>query len=78
MDIKDQFPAQAFNLARDWQVREILTLDICRAFSMMDRNLTSDSTELATLPGASIFFSFNLETANGSKSSKTSLQEKWK
>ena len=50
-----------------------LTLSIWRAFSIMARNLGSDSRELAIVPGAKIFFSFILETATGSKSMKTSL-----
>lgn len=43
---------------------------------MMPRNLSSDIRELAMLPGAINFFSFNFATAIGSKSAKTSLQLK--
>ena len=51
------------------------TLDIWRAFSIMARNLSSDSSELAVLPGAIIFFSFNFATTVGSKSANTSLRK---
>ena len=54
--------------------KKMYTLDICRAFSMIERNFSSDNKELAVLPGATSFFSFNFETATGSKSAKTSLQ----
>jgi hypothetical protein len=40
---------------------------------MIDRSFSSDSRELAGLPGIAILFSFNLETSIGSKSKKTSL-----
>lgn len=39
----------------------------------MARSFSSDSKELAGLPGEVIFFSFNFETAIGSKPKKTSL-----
>lgn len=51
------------------------TLQIRRAFSMTARNLSSDNKDEATVPGATIFFSLNFETATGSKSAKTSLNK---
>lgn len=49
------------------------TLHIWRAFSIMARSFSSDSKEVAGLPGAENFFSFNFEMATGSKFKKTSL-----
>lgn len=42
---------------------------------MMARSLSSDNNELAVLPGANIFFSFNFATMAGSKSANTSLHK---
>lgn len=50
------------------------TLSIWRAFSMVARSLASESSALAGLPGAVIFFSLILETATGSKPAKRSLK----
>lgn len=41
---------------------------------MTARNFGSDKRDLAGLPAAASFFSFNLETEMGSKSMNTSLQ----
>jgi hypothetical protein len=40
---------------------------------MIARSFGSDKRELAVLPGAIIFFSFNFETVTGSKSANASL-----
>lgn len=42
---------------------------------MIARIFGSDNRDLPVLPGATIFFSFNLATEAGSKSAKTSLNE---
>jgi hypothetical protein len=51
------------------------TFSIWRAFSRTARSFGSDKTECATLPGATSFFSFILQTAAGSKSMKISLKD---
>lgn len=43
---------------------------------MMPRSLSSDNSVHAVLPGAKVFFSFNLATTMGSKSANTSLHHK--
>lgn len=42
---------------------------------MVVRSFSSDSNELAVLPGAIIFLSLNFATATGSKSANTSLHQ---
>jgi hypothetical protein len=44
---------------------------------MIARSFGSDKRELAVLPGAIIFFSFNFETVTGSKSANASLQKEY-
>ena len=44
---------------------------------MMARSFSSDNKELAMLLGAINFFSFNFDTAIGSKSTKTSLHNRY-
>lgn len=60
---------------KQWMNKKVhvYTFRIWRAFSTIDRSFTSDNKELAGLPGKPILLSFNLETAIGSKSKKTSL-----
>lgn len=50
-----------------------VTLRTWRELSRIDRILTSDSKEMAAVPGVVNFLSFNSDTATGSKSIKISL-----